>query len=277
MNTVRLWEGAIQTRIVFGSYEYQVRLRRLSYFPLHYPEIVDFFSKATQDDHSQQNEILSHKAVWLEHNKKVLKWNLPIGVIYDMCHILERKRTGVPTWVLTLMTASNLPYPADEIIPFPISILGPVNYADTFFQTIINLLKQSCYVLTGSSRPLLSLSEDHTKRLWKAIQRLDYDEYQSAINKSGIYMSPPRRIPVKVSIVNSNYVCQVSLAVANDGETKTSLAEALAVIRDDENQAIGEREIYIQGIDVRRILSEDVQEVWRELRHLDNFLYVIVL
>lgn len=67
-------------------------LSRISYFPLCLAKPLQFFENNVDDiDEIDTNNI------WLESNRKPLKWHCPIGVLYDI-HVSD---SALP-WVVTL-------------------------------------------------------------------------------------------------------------------------------------------------------------------------------
>ncbi|WPK23239.1 hypothetical protein PUMCH_000468 [Australozyma saopauloensis] len=254
-----LWEAAVNVRIKYGRHEYLARFHRSAYLPLYYTEIALFFSVLSLSPQ------LESSPIWLQDGDTPLKWNLPIGVLYDL-HWLHR-RNGIEPWTLTLCVSGEGQYPRDTIIPFPSPVMGEVvNYRDTVFQVIINLLKQSCYVLRGNSRAILSMSEHDTKALWKAIQTHDYDMYLTTMREN-FDIETVRRLPVKVFSVPLRSYTQLSLSPKTENDEPTILGDTLQEFNSDK--------LYIQGIAIDDMLSMEVLQVWRQFRHLDNFLYIV--
>ena len=53
------------------------------------------------------------------------------------------------------------------------------------------------------------------------------------------------------------------------------LEEYLPDLMSSNNETLGS--IYIHGINVETIINKDIIDVWELFKHLDNFLYIIVL
>lgn len=258
-----LWAGSINTRVVYGLHEYLITLHRSSYLPLYYQRLAHYFSVVTL------TPSIESLPIWVQYKSTPLKWNLPIGVLHDMLNLGEAEK--LPIWTLTLVVPSaDTPYPLD-LIPFPSPVQGElVNYTDAVFQVIMNQLKQSCYVLKGNSRVMLSMSEQDTRSLWKAIKDHDYDKYQS-IMKTFSAIDAPRRIPIRAYHLPSCSLTQLSVTPLNSSDSPTTLGEALQEIQSKPKEA------YIQGINGNVLLTVEVLEVWRLFRHLDNFLYILII
>lgn len=268
MNFVKeqVWAGSINTRILYGQHEYILKLHRSAYLPLYYEEIAQFFSLICLD------KLLQATPVWLLDGETPLKWNIPIGVLHDIFYLPNRSSRDPWTLCLRVSCADTM-YPVEDLLPFPKFTMGQrINYTETVFQVIINQLKQSCYVLKGNSRAILAMSEDDTKSLWTAIQKHDYDKYHSTMRRTSLDSEAPRRIPIRAYTPGSHNALLLSIAPLKDDGSSITLGEALASV----NMAI-DKKIYIQGVDVDTMLQQELLLVWRLLRHLDNFLYILLL
>lgn len=81
----KLWNGSINVKILLNIedqiIEYLLTIPRNSYFPTVFPQLIRYF----------QNFIttieLSKVPIWLEFEEVPLKWNLPVGVLYDYLYL----------------------------------------------------------------------------------------------------------------------------------------------------------------------------------------------
>ena len=263
----KVWNGAVNIRVEFNGSHYLLLAYRLAYFPLFYSEISAFFSDLTGND-------ITAAPVWLEYEDVPLKWNLPIGVLYDLFFLPGHKEPRGP-WVLELKTQTvNLKYPDDSIIPFRIS-QGLPTYEKTLSQTILHSLKQSCYAINGNSRAMINLSEDDTKALWNSIQTHDYSIYHNVVAKI-TRGSPFQKIPIRVYVAGSSTLIQVPITVSEDGHPRT-LGSALMSCLPSAFVKTSIGVAYIYGINVDLLFDQPILDVWQTFRHLDNFLYIVVL
>ncbi|PVH18859.1 hypothetical protein CXQ85_001149 [Candidozyma haemuli] len=162
-----VWDGQINVRVVYGDSEFLLYIHRNSYFPLHYPEIANFFDSVVNHD-------LHLCPIWLEHEDVPIKWNLPAGVLYDLLY-LPANSDKRHQWTLRLgIDTPESPYPSRDIIPFSISD-GSIDYFSMLSQVIVNQLKQSTFVMNGNAKAMMSLSEQDSKSLWKSISQHDYN------------------------------------------------------------------------------------------------------
>lgn len=257
----RLWNGAVEARLLFhteGSSsprELVLSLHRNLYWPLQYGVIAAYFSR-----HVPEN---AAKPLWLAYKGTPIKWNLPVGVLYDLTF------HGTDTiWPLTVHFDD---YPAESIIPFIYSANGLIDYHRSLKEVVVNQLKQSCFVLHGNSKPIMNLGKDESNDFWDAIVQHNLSTF-TAINAK-ITPKTPHRIPVKIYYKDS--VIQAPILPQEAG-SPTLLKDTLArLIPGFDERALA----HVHGIDVDSLLTQReslLAEIWSIFRHLDNFLYVIV-
>lgn len=248
----KIWNGTLNVTIVLEntSTEYLLPIYRNSYFPLHFPAIVEYFARI-------QPEINNHP-VWLEYKGTPLQWNLPVGVLYDLMMLPQHDQ-----WCLTLRYV--LPYPGEAIIPF---YTDPIDYEKSVKELLVNQLKQSCYVVNGTAKPIMHLSEANSVILWNSIKSHNYHQFKT-IN-SLIVPSKCIRIPVKIYTPGQPSVIQAPIDAQYFGVPIS--------FNDIIQKYLPEGTIpYIHGIDTSSVATMDLQQVWQAFKHLDNFLYVIAI
>lgn len=273
----KVWNGAVNVRIEFSDAHYLLLVYRLLYFPLYYPHVVQFFSDITGSD-------LSATPVWLEYEDVPLKWNLPVGVLYDLLYLLGKKNPRDP-WVLQLKHHSpTSPYPSDKIIPFE-NENGKSLYERTTCQVVMNHLKQSCYVINGNSRAMVNLSESNSRALWDSIRTHDYSIFhtiiaqmnpKAAASKSSDPTAAYNKVPIKVYLAGSSTLIQVPVTVCENDKPRT-LESVLRTCLPSVFVGSTVGRAFIHGIDVDLLFSHPILEIWQTFRHMDNFLYITVL
>lgn len=253
-----LWDGTINIQIVYLRHKYLLAVPRVSYFPLHFPQIISYFVN--------HQPCLASLPIFLQYEEVPIKWNLPIGVLYDSLHLPTSINDSL--WTLTLHYKD---YPSTQIIPFTSisldhssakSISGSVNYEKTLQDVITNQLKQSCFVLNGTAKPIMKLSEENSNNLWLAIKSRNLNLLET-MNKL-IVPRLPKRLPVKILLPGGD-VYQAPGGLVTFGE-------ALSKIHFDREKLSP----YIHGVDASVLEKTSLEEVWRVFRGLDNFLYVVV-
>ncbi|KAK9455222.1 autophagy protein Apg5-domain-containing protein [Dipodascopsis uninucleata] len=119
----RIWDGSIPLQIVLAPNEcrlmdtvepYYCNAYRTSYFPLYFDRIISFFKPYLRDPAAAQSP-----EWWLEFEGVPLKWNLPIGLLYDLLTGLDPTQIDNPNydwhipWVLVL---HHVDYPTGTLL-----------------------------------------------------------------------------------------------------------------------------------------------------------------
>ena len=273
----KLWNGSINVRILMGDdniedpKEFLITVYRNSYFPIYFPSVITYFQK--------YNEKIKYVPVWLEYETVPIKWNLPIGVLYDVLHlssIIQNREDS--SWTLKLRFSDD--YPTDQVIPFTYTdVDNSVNYNKLLEEVVVNQLKQSCFVINGNSKPIMNLSEKDSDELWNSIRTHNLKSFNQ-INKKIIPLQKKfQKLPVKIYIPGSSTIIHAPIYPYRvSGEAvllKDILEEHFPDLMSNNNETLGS--IYIHGINVEAIINKDIINVWELFRHLDNFLYIIVL
>lgn len=264
MNNIkhRVWNGSINVRIVRDGAEYLLLVHRNSYFPLYFPVIARFFTTILGKD---------IRKIWLQYQDVPLKWNLPVGVLYDLLFLPTHSASE--NWTLELQYETrDVAFPKDDIIPFQANG-GIIDYEKLLNELFINHLKQSCYVMTGNSRAVMNLSENDTKSLWTAIVNHDYGVFTSIMNK--VLLKTLLRVPIKLYLAGSSTLIQAPVFPAKDLEKQTTLRDVLAQWL-PEMFGSDSAEAFIHGINVDVLYDTPILDVWSTFCHLDNFLYIVV-
>lgn len=264
-----VWNGHINVKVVYKDSAFLLYVHRNSYFPLHYPVIAKFFSALAPTD-------LTSTPLWLEHEDVPIKWNLPVGVLYDLLYLPANKHKR-HQWTLYLkFDTPSLLYPSNDIIPFSITSKS-IDYVSMLSQVIVNQLKQSTFVMNGNARAMMSLSEDDSRTLWKAIADHDYGSFHAVAKKLHSRGQQIQRIPVKLYIAGTSTMIQapISPGTSENPTTMNDLLHKWAPSIFDNSSALTSTPI-IHGVDALAIADEPLLKIWSTFRHLDNFLYVVV-
>ena len=59
---------------------------------------------------------------------------------------------------------------------------GQIDYMKTMNRILMNQLKQSCFVLNGTAKPIMQLSEANTNQLWKSLISRNLSDF-NVLNK----------------------------------------------------------------------------------------------
>lgn len=266
--TAKVWNGIVHVRIVYQHKEYLLSAKRVLYFPSYFRQIADFFLVATGPEN------LVTRPVWLEYEKVPLKWNLPIGLLHDLLY--SPGKTGDVPWTLSMKLASeHMPYPSEHVIPFQTDG-NQVFYEKLLSQILLNALKQACYVLNGSSRAVMNLSQDDTLALCRAMDHHDLAVYGQIRRKLAIPGRDTRfRIPLKIYVAGSAELLQAPVWSKDESGNSRTLGEVIV----EQIPGLGPGalpDVYIHGINVDILLKEPLLELWTRFHYMDNFLYVVL-
>lgn len=266
----KIWNGSVKIKILFDledggdKKEFLVNIPRLSYFPVYFDSIVSYFKIFVV-------EIL-HSPVWLAYEDVPIKWNLPVGVLYDNLFLPSRLMLDqTRTWTLDLKYKQ---YPEEHIIPFIYKNEDDtINYIRSVEEVLINQLKQSCYVMCGNSKPIMTLSQDDTTYLLESIRTHNLKLYGEISKK--IRQNLIQKIPMKIYISGTNNVINAPVDPKQHKTIESILQTYLPNLLRDKVALV-----YIHGINADDLLQEeesDLVEIWQYFKYLDNFLYVIII
>mmetsp|Transcript_269 Transcript_269/g.335 ORF Transcript_269/g.335 Transcript_269/m.335 type:complete len:292 (-) Transcript_269:1018-1893(-) len=272
----KLWNGSINIKILMEDdnnkdpKEFLITAYRNSYFPIYFPSVIAYFE--------HYNERIKCMPVWLEYETVPVKWNLPIGALYDLLHlpsIIQDREDS--SWTLKLRFSDD--YPMDQVIPFIYTNEdNSINYNRLLKEVIVNQLKQSCFVINGNSKPIMNLSEKDSDELWNAIRTHNLKLFDKMNKKIIPIRKRFQKLPVKIYIPGSATIIHAPIyPYSETGEAillKNILDEYLPDLMNN-NDKLGS--IYIHGINVESIINKEIINVWDLFKHLDNFLYIIVL
>lgn len=243
----RLWNGSINIVISYDDdldeiKQFLLSVPRVSYLPIHFDDIITYFNHFKP---------LSGP-IWLEYNSIPVKWNLPVGVIYDYYRIPNDSSKDL-TLQLNLCTGQ---WP-ESLIPF--NHRNQINYDGAMCDNFFNQLKQSNYVINGNSKWVMNLSKENSTRLWQSIKDHNLNDYQTINNK--ILPTTVSNFPVKVYIPGLPII---QLPIMKEGELKDLFSKYPSFIP------------YIHGIKMDE-LNMTVADLWKIFKYPDNFLYIVMI
>lgn len=262
----KLWDGYIHIRVVLdspkngdeGPIELVLSVRRLSYFPLYFEEIAQFFARYCPE--------IIDLPLWLEYDGAPVQWHLPVGLLYDLLYF---PRT-VPCWTVKLHCSE---YPRQFILPFQ-----SVDYKAHLKLVVMNLLKQSCFVLNGSSRLIMNLNREKSDQLWGAIVQHNWVVHKDINQEIIPITSKIQRIPIKMYLSGTSTMIQspVYPELLDGGGGANTLQDVVEA--SFPQSLIDKSSIIIQGISLDDLLtaSPSIVELWSLFKHLDNFLHVTI-
>ncbi|ODV86078.1 hypothetical protein CANARDRAFT_28115 [[Candida] arabinofermentans NRRL YB-2248] len=182
--------------------EYYTTIPRNSYLHSILPDLLNFFKT------NLKNPLLYDvNDWWFEFESVPLKWNLPVGLLYDLTTVpddgsksLFNLREG-DVWEIML---KHDKYPVEYIIP-----IDPPSDAEFLKNYWINQLKETCYILNGSSKIMMNMPKAQTDRFFKSMILRDSLLYETMFRK----LLPDnignlKNLPIKIHLPLSNKVLQ---------------------------------------------------------------------
>eukprot|EP01084_Bolivina_argentea_P123173 218293_1 len=169
----KIWSGCVPILFNMASNEVISKkdpvsifllLPRISYLPLVTEKVHNHFvsyAPALSD------------GMWFEFNGHALKWNFPIGLLYDL-YIYEQHKinnnnntTGDPVWKLIVHFQS---YPSEDIIM-------ACNNKNVVKISFFNYLKQSVFLSYNNINAISSLKKNDQNALWNGVCKADFNLY----------------------------------------------------------------------------------------------------
>uniref|UniRef100_A0A1J3JYF0 Autophagy protein 5 n=1 Tax=Noccaea caerulescens TaxID=107243 RepID=A0A1J3JYF0_NOCCA len=156
-----VWEGAIPLQIHLHKSEVAshpapppalVLAPRIGYLPLLVALIKPYFQESLPP---------GEDSIWFDYKGFPLKWYIPTGVLFDLlCAEPERP------WNLTI-----------HFRGYPSNILIPCEGEDSVKWNFVNSLKEAAYIINGSCKNVMNMSQSDQEDLWTSVMNGDLDAY----------------------------------------------------------------------------------------------------
>ncbi|ODV61541.1 Atg5p [Ascoidea rubescens DSM 1968] len=274
----RIWKGTIKISVRLSPLDlnihhhkspvYYLTAKRNSFLPLYYDDFLKFFKPYLNFATEQTFERLKLN-LWLEFEDIPIKWNYPIGLLYDYLGL----DLNAHVWNLKIHFNN---YPTDFLIP-----QIKLDFMEKFW---VNQIKEACYIQHSSAKPIMSLSTVDSSSLWESVKAHDFSQFNSIFYKK---ILPPvstdlKHVPVKVYLPysSSNFILQ-ELVEPKDPETnlKITIKDVLnkwlpdLFSKNDPNYKYAFP--LIQGIIVPG--NVPICELYYLMTYLDGFLHICIL
>ncbi|KAF2759275.1 autophagy protein 5 [Pseudovirgaria hyperparasitica] len=245
----QVWNGSIPLEIRLASEEcrtydqsdpYLIQCPRVSYWPFLLPRIHSFFAT------SLINPEVSFSDGWLSFEDVPLKWQYPMGLLYDLYAGTEpfRPDTSAPAAATPTPEESNeaeqsgaLPRPGSSssstqpwklvlhFTDWPQEHLVQLDDQGKHMQdAYINAVKEADFLRNGSAKVVMSLSKQDSTTLYSAVQDHSLQSYYPIYQK---FLKPPggpalRHVPLKLYMPStSTSATSTSTAVAAAASSST--------------------------------------------------------
>eukprot|EP00536_Pseudo-nitzschia_multiseries_P012207 jgi/Psemu1/207943/e_gw1.452.47.1 len=229
---------------------------------------------------------------WFEDvaTQQPLRWQYFAGVLFDSLHAPSnhRHRQKIP-WELRLHFRS---YPSDTIL----ELIDPNHghgegVLETIKRTYKNSLKQGLVIHHGNAREAVNMSKQSHTVLWEegirknnyeAIRPILFPESSDGAGNQATRANPSlAMIPVRLSLDPTKPMLQKRIEGGSSADSMTlgSLLREWTPQRlfqtDESAQSVADRFIWtVSGISPP--LCTPLIDLWKTLRHADNFLYISV-
>lgn len=272
-----VWAGELPAVFVLARDEvtthnpplpFHICLPRQSYLPFVVGAILDYFRPFAPP--------LGGDEPWYECKTVPLRWQIPIGVLFDLL-VGEQDGSELP-WQLTIhfhgFSSATLMSSAGSAAE----------------SLVLNSLKESCYLMCGSSLPAMSLSVAEQKKLMISLSTNSYSQYAEVASRISAQMEAHlgesklfRAVPVRAFTSPTEWRQQPATPNLPSGEATTvgdfltNLLPTFFVRRgpneaSEDSSESAEPRVIVQGVQI----PLDTPLLWLHsvCRHPDGFLYI---
>ncbi|CAI4053081.1 hypothetical protein SKDZ_16G1260 [Saccharomyces kudriavzevii ZP591] len=237
----------------------------INYMPFIWSKIRDFLSFDPLND--------SKKCFWFEHNGAPIRWNYPVGVLFD----------GLVKSSLAFVTSSEIQSEnvitilrvrlvmGDSLPPTVIPITTSKTQAEKFW---FHQWKQVCFILNGSSKAIMSLSVNESRKFWRSIIARNLHDFVEISNK--ISSSKPRHIPIIIQTHKASGSFNISQPTVRMTGLDTTLKDIEGDIFNAKEEMNADNSIILcQGIEIPWDIA--MSDMYLKLRSFDGFLYITLV
>lgn len=218
-------------------------------------------------------------APWFDHEGLPLRWNLPVGILRDLCAPDARAPWRLTVHYRAFDDATDSVENADGAM-FSCGVGGePRTVARAHF---FNSLKEAVFVAKGSASGVQGLSRRARADLWRSVVTGDGALAVAAEDELGMRATAAfKRVPMRLYVrrnVNVRGGVDGGEAMRGWGEVTTTSAPATngATLREalEELGACGAKKTTVDGVDVD--LETTLETLHGAMRGSDQFLHVCV-
>lgn len=245
---------------------------RLSYLPL--------VSRSARESFQETAPDIGESGMWFEYEGHPLKWNIPIGVLYDYFtnkHNQPSQGQSSSTDLPFAVTIRFQGFPKNKLLPCS----GEIDVERAFFHS----MKHALSLRFGSAKKLMDLSKVNQEALWDGIVFAKTDkvwEVLSTITRSqeGDTSGVSPKLPIRVLLKRADETANLQLLHGSVSlESQTSLRQAVLTILSEHPSVdlapSDQIKIVVQGVTPPP--DAPAVEVSNEMSAFDLFLYVVVL
>jgi len=227
---------------------YYLMVPRMSFLPIVTDAVKEYFRQSAP---SKIDEI------WYECNGTILRWQFPIGVLYDLYG-----GDRFP-WPITVHFQN---FPSGQILRCP--------EIDTVQKNFMNMLKEANYLKHGDSSKINLLSINDQSDLWEGVKTNDPVQYWKGNNK--LAATTLKNAPIRFCIPGQPPI-QEPISPFEESKERTLGSILSQVFPEDfpTGNPSTQLKVIVQGITP----PLDTPVIWltENLSHPDNFVYICLL
>ncbi|KAG7841459.1 hypothetical protein KL942_001338 [Ogataea angusta] len=237
---------------------FYIAVHRNSYLHNSLPAILQFFNPFLKDARLAQ----SHNW-WFEFERVPLKWNLPIGLLYDL--VTTDAQIEKQVWDITL---KYYDYPTEYVIPID-------QNASFLKDHWTNQLKEACFILNGSSKLVMNMSRTDSDDFYHAAIHKDSTQFESMFRKLlPSNVSSLKNLPIKVYLPLSNKLIQPVLSNLGRKLTLGNLLQNLIPDLFPSSLMYTVAHPYSHGVILP--LNSPIIDLYICMKSLDGFLHISI-
>ncbi|KAK9722286.1 autophagy protein 5 [Basidiobolus ranarum] len=254
-------------------------IRRCSYFPLVTASIMSQLLAPIESFDGKEADI------WYSYNMVPLKWNYPVGLLYDLHTTSQGTTPSTDGTCLPWKIAVHCKeYPGDKLIRSPSS-----NMARDYFMSI---MKEADYLRNGSTKKVMNLSKKDQIQLWDSIIADNIQDFW-LVNAQLITNDnqPPKHVPLRIYLPADCPVLQEPITVYKENGEEYTIGEIFEILLPDlfkpsaedsstsSNEELNHPTLKASALIHGVTLSLDTPLPWlyQNLSFPDNFLHIVIV
>jgi len=272
----QVWEGAVPALVSLAPEDtkdpdsppqpFCLFLPRNSYLPLATDKVRKYFSPHLRGEPAGEGQ----QEMWFSCNGVSLRWQHPVGVLYDLLSLQPGPEPAVLPWSLTAHFSS---FPAEELLP-------SVGGESAVRSLLLSSLKEADQVVAGGRR-LNRMQERELSQLWQGLKAAKFEQWwavarrlrelpeQAAQPESG--HGQRHSLPLKLHTgVWAHSQRLVSPRRQEEGGALTTLAHLASIFQLPQGS-----EFITQGI--RPSLDTPLLWLAQNMAYQDNFIHLVLV
>lgn len=255
----RVWSGIVKVQLSLSDDlhqnhpDYCCVIHRNSYIPLSLTEVLGYFQLSLTK--------YPLKNWWCEYDGIPLKWNLPIGVLYDQCH----PDGSTQIWKITLRYGS---FPSAYVIKMDDGLKLLKSYW-------MNQMKEACFILRASSKIMMAASKEESDSFYGSVADGDAAKFERHFRRLlPTKFTDIHNLPIKIHLPLANKVVRPRISKLNRSLTLGQVLQQFIPDLFPSNIM----EIYAIPIShaIKLPLESPIIDLYLLLKYMDGFLHIVI-